>query len=382
MAPFGSRKPNVRRLRRRRNLDGLRAALDYRETTVDDDGEWDLGVQVRTEAAAALRDFEPDQVSADLGRALEDPQPAVRTAALDSIASFEAPVALDGLAGRIVARDDESDETSGRALDLLAQREPEGAAERVIERLVRADAPPLDDRHHAAVERLLDADPRGDAAREAAADAIIGQLDDPLAGAPADRCERVLGWLGDDAAEVVLEALNDGKASPALLRAAGHLGDARAVEPIVRELGSDDAEMRRSAAVAAGELNHTRTVIPLLEATQDSEVEVRNAASASLDQMGTAAVIAAMATFMRLGMEEQLAAGDENGAAGIAPADHDALDSGEGAAPAPVAAEAPPPADSPTPPSGQPAVAPPEPAAPQPRRRTGGLVERLFGRLE
>jgi hypothetical protein len=130
--------------------------------------------------------------------------------------------------------------------------------------------------------------------------------------------------------------------------------------------------MRRSAAVAAGDLNHTRAVIGLLGATQDPELRVRNAASASLNQMGTAAVIAAMATFMQLGMEDQLLSGDQViPDTDFLPADRDALSAG-GEWDADDAE-----------PSEPPSAAPRQQRPPATRpRRTGGIMERLFGRLE
>jgi HEAT repeat protein len=353
-------------MRRRRNLEGLRRALEYRETVVDDDGEWDLGVHVRTEAAEALRDFDPPEVAEDIARALGDPQPAVRLAAIETVATFETPVAVEALAACVVGRDESAEEGSTRSLELLEALALEGSAERVVERLLRPESPPVDERHHVAVDRLVAADPRGDDARGGVADMIVAALQDPMGDTPDERAERILERLGQPVIDVVLEAVSDGKGSPALLRTVGRLGDARAVEPIVRGLGSADPEMRRSAAVAAGDLNHTRAVLGLLGATQDPERAVRNAATVSLNQMGTAAVIAAMATFMQLGMEDQLLSGGQViPDTDFLPADRDALSAG-----------------------GEWDVAEPDAAdvAQQPRstgrRRSGGIVERLFGKLE
>lgn len=354
-------------MRRRRNLEGLRRALDYRETLVDDDGEWDLGVEVRAEAAEALGDFEPRAVADDMAKALADPQPAVRLAAINTIATFDAPIAVESLAGCAVAREDGSEEGSARALEILEVLELEGSAERVVEKLLAPGAAPLDEAHREAVESLVDKDPRGaEQARAEVADLIVAVLQDPPDDDTPERAERILGWLGRSVVDVVLDALNDGKGSPALLQAAGRLGDARAIDPIVAGLESDDPEMRRSAAVAAGNLNHTRAVIGLLGATQDSEQRVRNAATVALNQMGTAAVIAAMATFMQLGMEDQMLARGQ-----LIP-DTEFLPAGD---PQPVGGGWVPPAGGPQ----EDATASTQAGA---RRRTGGLVERLFGRIQ
>ena len=343
-------------MRRKRDLEGLRRALDYRETEVDDDGEWDVGVQVRADAATALGDFEPQQVAEDLARALADPQPAVRLAAVEAVGRLDTPVTAEALAGCAVARDEGAEEASRSAVDVLEGWGVEGPADYLAEQLLRSGAGALDDRHRVDLERLLAADARGDAAREQMADdlvAILRETPDPVTE---ERAEEVLLWLGPHAIEPVIRGLG-GAGVPSLIRVAGQLGDSRAVDPIVRALGSPDPVMRRSAAEAAGDLNHTRTVLGLLAAGQDPERDVRDAAARALDRMGTAAVIAAMATLMQLGMEDQIPmAAQALPRTDMIPHNREAL------APAAGDGEAR---------RGAPA-----------RRRSGGIVDRLFGRIE
>ena len=133
------------------------------------------------------------------------------------------------------------------------------------------------------------------------------RLQGPHDEALAERGERILGWLGPPGVDTVVDALANGRADPALVRAAGRAGDARAVESVVAALGSPDPEMRRSAALAAGALNHTDAVPELLNATQDPEQSVRDAASAALNRIGMAAVIVGLASLIGP-LEQQQAA--------------------------------------------------------------------------
>ena len=442
MAIGSRRKPNVSRLKRRGNLDGLREALRYRDVFVDDDGtELDLAVETRAEAAEALAHFNGPAVAEDLTAALSDPEPTVRLAALEAISKLGMPAATERLVELSVARDEDSELITERAFELLASYGLEGSAELMAERLVDGSAPPLDARHREELLRLVELDPRREDARGAVADRVIEHLREPPDETTAQRVETILGWLGPPVAGRVLAELEDEDDRPELVRAAGLLGDARAVEAIIRGLRSNDPNMRWSAARAAGTLNHTRAVPALLGATQDDEQRVRDAASASLDRMGTAAVLAGLATLMRAEgrtpagdgaatFEEPLHGevedGDRESAEHLLRRTREVLADANGAAdaapePAPAtqptveqpavaaqpAAEQPQPAapaqPAPAPPGygAQPGYPPQTPAGPHPEgappqapypyayppapyqpRRRGGLVERLFGRLE
>jgi len=372
----GLGKPNVRRLRRKRRLDGLHEALRYGELVADDDGvEWDVGVPVRVEAAEALADFEPGDVSADLAEALGDPVPAVRIAVIETLAKLGTPTAVEPLVDCAIGWPDGDGEVAQRALELLVSWELEGTPQVMVERLLEPGSPPLaEDEHRDALERLLGADPRGADARDAVADQAVGALRDPDDERTEGRAETILGWLGPSVADRVLGPLSDGGVSPALIRAAGLLGDARIVEPVIGRLSSDDPEMRRSAASAAGALNHTLAVPALLAATQDAEQPVRDAASAALNRMGMAAVIAGLAEIVR-GQGAQalpqaidgqaLESGGPVVAAQVLTKTREALAAGGLAAGARAAA----------------APAQQVSALPEARpARRGGLVDRLFGR--
>jgi HEAT repeat protein len=365
VALFSRRKPNVRRLKRKGDVEGLAGALHYREAMVDEDGaEWDLGMEVRVEAARALSQLNASAVADDLAQALGDPQPEVQLAVIDALAAFGAPVAVEPLLD-CALRDDGPSDVSARAIEVLeGWRIPDGT-ELLVDRLLMPDAPPLTEEHGELLERMLYADPRGDGARRTVAERVIWKLDGPREPGVEERAERVLGWLGQPAMDRVNEALANGAARPALVRVAGVSGDARSIEAVVGALTSPDPEMRRSAALAAGALKHTQTVPELLGLTQDPEQSVRDAASTALNQIGMAAVIVGLASLM----EPVQPGRDGDGAAAAAEAPGDG-------------AQLPPEPPPPPPPPPEPAAAAqaPPPAAWRPRR--GGLLERLLGRIE
>jgi hypothetical protein len=369
------RRPDVQKLRRKDNLEGLRAALRYRETFVDEEGgESDAGVEVRVEAAEAMSHFNGPAVADDLAEAVDDSQLEVRLAAVDAISKLGVPTAVERLVDCVIGRGTASDELQDRALELLTGWRLEGVAEFFVERLFQPDSPPVEDRHVESFDRILAADPRGAAAQPPVAEAVIAVLErspDERAQAGA---EWLLGRLGPPAVEAVLEALSDGRAHPALLRAAGLLGDVRAVEPLVGRLDSADPEIRQAAAVAVGSLSHTAAVPALVDATQDPERSVRDAAIAALDRMGTAAVIVGLVTVFGGPGVRQLLPG-----AGEVPVQDAADMSTEVVSPSPepadiagevVASPAQPfestPAPSPMPPAqGREEIVPPAPQAPE-----------------
>lgn len=301
------RRPNVDKLKRKGDIDGLLAALRYQDTLVDAEGvEWDRGVPIRVEAAAGLAEFYGPAVGEALAEALEDDYPAVRRAAVEGISELGVPTAVEPLVDAFVRWEDPPDgQARERALETLVGWRLEGLAEAFAEHLLPPDAGPLEDRHRDALARLLAVDPRG-----AAAGSVAGTLVSALRTRPdhgqAARAERVLAWLGPSAGERLLLALGGGDVSPALVRAAGTAGDSRAIDPLVRLIRGSRAETRRAAAVALGGLRDTRAVPALLAASQDPDRPVRDAASEALNGMGMAAVIVGLAALLRQGGGDQL----------------------------------------------------------------------------
>ena len=310
MRLLARRRPKIEKLKRAGDVEALRAALDYRDVQVDTDGVmWDIGAPVRAEATTALAGMDGPVAEEGIAHALSDPHPAVRKAALDAIAELPRPTGVERLLQGVVSWPFPGDYTAlEQAITILVDWAPEGLAADFARRVLDPEAPELDERHEDTLAALLSADPRGPEAAQKLADELVGELQQPASTARAARAERLLGWLGRPGADSVVRALEADRVSSALLRAAATLRDSRAVEPLMGQLTTADADERAAAATALGRLNDTRAVQALLAATQDPEQAVRDSASEALNTMGMAAVIIVVAGVMQDAVREQLAA--------------------------------------------------------------------------
>ncbi len=103
-----------------------------------------------------------------------------------------------------------------------------------------------------------------------------------------------LGNLGDArAVEPLIKALGDGDEDVrhAAAGALGKLGDIRAVEPLIKALGDGDGRVRREAARALGKLGDTRAVEPLIKALGGGDGRVRREAARALGKLGDARAV-------------------------------------------------------------------------------------------
>lgn len=300
------RAPRIDKLQKAGDVEGLRAALDYSDSSASEDGTvWGLPAPARAEAAAALATFDGTVVEEGLAHALSDPDAKVRETALDRIAERSSPVAVDALLDGVIGWPyPDGYETLEKALATLVGWAPPGIAETYVRKLLEPGAPELDERHEDALGALTGADPAGEAAETGVTDLLVAELDEFHTTARTERIQRILGWLGDEGANAVLRRLESGVAGAAVVRAAGSIQDARAVEPLVAMIGSSEATTRAAAARALGQLNDTRAVQALTAATQDPSHVVRAAASDALNRMGVAAVIVGVATVMRETLRE------------------------------------------------------------------------------
>ena len=310
------RTPKIDQLHQDGDVEALRAALDYSDAPQRDDGTaWTLGAPTRAQAAAALATFEGPVVESGLAHALTDPDARVRNTALDRISQRSSPVAVEALIEGVIRWPYPDDyDALETALATLVGWAPQGMAEAYVRMLLDPDAPELDERHEDALGALTGGDPAGEAAEGHVADYLVVLLDEPGPAARAARIHQILAWLGPRGSDSVLRHLDSGTAGPGAVRAAGALQDARAVEPLVALIGSQDASTRSAAAAALGHLNDTRAVQVLTAATQDPAQVVRAAASEALNGMGVAAVIVGVASVMRQTMRELQAGGGSDDA--------------------------------------------------------------------
>ncbi|MEO1273361.1 MAG: HEAT repeat domain-containing protein, partial [Myxococcota bacterium] len=132
---------------------------------------------------------------------------------------------------------------------------------------------------------------------EALAPKLIGLLDsrDPLVRAHA---AGVLGKIGDaKAVDPLIKALSDDhkdvrrKAALAL----GKTGDRRATAPLLRQLGDDDWASRAHAAMALGHLRDSSAVDPLIKALDDGFPWVQASAAEALGNLGDGRAAAPLA---------------------------------------------------------------------------------------
>jgi HEAT repeat protein len=275
--------------------------MQYHDFAADRDGaKWDLGVPVRLKAVEATAALGGPGAATALAEALDDPHAAVRLAAVEGIAAIGAPAAADRLVRCVVHWDGPSDhEAAALALQTLTAWKVEGVSEVFVDALTEEGGPEVEIRHREAFRELLASDPRGSLAADTVGERMIVALGTEIDDDRRARAEMILGWVGPSAADVVIEAIGSGRATPEAVRAAATLRDSRAVDPLIRLLDHPDEEMRRSAAIALEGLNDTRAVPALLRATQDPEQSVRDAASTALNAMGMGAVIVGLATVLR-----------------------------------------------------------------------------------
>lgn len=99
--------------------------------------------------------------------------------------------------------------------------------------------------------------------------------------------------IGSAAVPPLIEVLADG--NPAMRHNAAHalgkIGDAGAVDALVQALSDDDPTVRLKAAFALGQIGDTRAVEPLLRLLDDSSKEVRWTVAEVVGQFGESAVM-------------------------------------------------------------------------------------------
>jgi HEAT repeat protein/beta-lactamase regulating signal transducer with metallopeptidase domain len=255
--------------------------------------------------------------AAALISALNDPTPAVRGAAVETLGKLQDTTAV--LALMRTLRADSSPEVRRAAAWALGQYEDARAVPALSEALTR-DA---DESVRAAAAHALgqigDAgavDALGDALSDANLEVrryvihALGQIEDAravpaLSRAVSDNVTELrrsaihaLGQIQDPSAIAAIQpALEDRDAEvrKTAAWALGQLEDARAVEPLAAALTSDDdVEVRRQAAWALGQIESKAAIAPLGEAIRDADAEVRRMAIWALGEIGDPAAVEAL----------------------------------------------------------------------------------------
>lgn len=286
---LGRRPPQVEKLKRSGDVDGLCAALRYEDPLTDRDGRFvDLGAEVREAAALALATVNAANAQQALLRALADPEPRVRLAAVRGLRGHGAIVPV--LSEAVVCwTASELVEARAGALELLASVGPSDALPSIAAMLV-ARRDDLDEFDQGAFSRIAHA--AGAARRDTTIQELIGKLRDPR---EARRARALLAWLAPDSVEPLIASLDGAGSRADIAIALGTVRDSRAVEPLCSLLtDSGEPAVRRAAAYALGEIRDSAAITALLVATSDADYSVRAQAIASFDKLGNAAIAVAV----------------------------------------------------------------------------------------
>ncbi len=292
-------RPNIARLARRQNLDGLIIALTYEEWVDTQDGRrLDLGGSVRRDAARALGQTDaPLATRLLVDVAIHDVDPGVRRAAVEQLAGNLDPEIIAELVDAVCDwREPLYKPARGAALTALRQLPRETAPSLLARALIaRSVSPQFSEDERRAVRELLAHDEQWADAATAVLIAALTPNGGPLAPRAADALVELAPW----GARELIDALDEQSLSAMAAGVIGRRGDGHAVEALIRLLGQGDPGARTAAATALGELRDPLAAEPLLGAVNDDHHDVRVAAAAAIDKLASIEVIASVATMLR-----------------------------------------------------------------------------------
>ncbi len=242
-------RPNVDKLKERRDVEGLIKALGYQRNE-----------EVRRQAAVALGDIHSSFAVQPLINLLStDPSWHVRSAAAGALGRCLDVRAVEPLIAAL-AKDESFDVRAVAAWSLGSLRDP-----RAVEPLIAALQDPSVRKQAAGALRWL---------RDArAVEPLVALLQDESAIGLGDRAD----WVSD---------------------ALGWLRDARAIEPLIQALGSRRWERRAGAAKALGAFEDARVEEPLLALLKDEHSSVVWAAEEALGKVGGPRAVAPLIQIM------------------------------------------------------------------------------------
>jgi hypothetical protein len=291
---LGERKPNIKTLVRRGDIEGLERAMSFQDLKPTSDGTLsDFGIPVRAEAVLGLGALDATSGGPALARALRDPADAVRCAAVKVLhARQEVDLLVQAL--RWVPPD------RGHSRDLAFQAvcdlQEFVTAPMIAEALIHGtDEELLTDDEAELILALLHDD------RAETTDALIKLLIPALGderGIVADRAGELLVRLAPSSIDAVAAELRTGAAPGEAAYVLGRIADSKAMDVLLEGLHHGDARARAESASALAALEHPAAVKPLLMATRDTDCDVRNQARIALDRLGNTAVIVGVAALL------------------------------------------------------------------------------------
>jgi HEAT repeat protein len=292
---LGERKPNIKSLVRREDVDGLRQAASYQDLAPASAGSVsDLGIPVRVDAILALGTLAPERGHRAIAAGLRDPADRVRCAAVrvlhalhevDALAEALRWLPTDGGHSRTLA--------SEAILNLGPSIRPSVVADSLIH---REDDDLLGEQDAELILALLQEE--GPDATHEVLELLIFALGDER-GIVVDRAAELLVRLAPKSIEPLVGELREGLTPADAAYVLGRIGDPETLDVLVKALRHRDRRVRAESAAALSELHDPAAVKPLLRATHDRDHTVRGQARVALDRMGTIAVLEGVAELLR-----------------------------------------------------------------------------------
>jgi HEAT repeat protein len=292
---LGERKPNIKSLVRREDVEGLLEAASYQDRAPTSAGAvTDFGIPVRVDALLALGTLAPERAHEAITAGLRDPADRVKCAAVRVLHALR-EIGVLAQALRWLPRDQgHSRELAVQAIfDLRDSVRPSTVANALIH---RHDDELLGEQDAQLILALLEKE-QADATHEVLELLILALGDER--GIVQDRASELLVRLAPESIEVLVGELRTGSNAADAAYVLGRIGDPETLAVLVKALGHRDARVRAESAAALGELQDPAAVEPLLRATHDRDDGVRSQASVALDRMGNVAVIVGVAELLR-----------------------------------------------------------------------------------
>jgi HEAT repeat protein len=291
---MGERKPNIKSLVRREDVDGLLEAASYQDLAPASDGTVsDSGIPVRVDAILALGTLAPEHARGAIAGALRDPADRVRCAAVRVLHALEEVDVVAEALQWLPDRGHSRTLASQAILNLKASVRPSTVADALIH---REDDEVLGDQDTQLTLALMEEE--GADAADEVVELLIVALGDER-GIVADRAAELLVRLAPGSVERLVAELSTGSNPADAAYVLGRIGDPNTLGALVKGLKHRDARVRAESAAALAELQDPAAVKALLRATHDAEHTVRSQARIALDRMGTIAVIEGVAELLR-----------------------------------------------------------------------------------
>jgi HEAT repeat protein len=292
---MGERKPNIKSLVRREDVDGLLEAASYQDLTPTSTGTVsDLGIPVRVDAILALGTVAPEQGHNAITAGLRDPADRVRCAAVRVLHALQEVDVLAEALQWLPAEGGHSRNLATQAIVSLGKSvSPAAVADALIH---REDDDLLAEQDAQLILALLE-DAGPDASDEVLRSLVMALGEER--GIVVDRAAELLVLLVPDSIEPLVSELREGLNPSEAAYVLGRIGDPQTLDVLVKALKHRNARVRSESAAALGELEDPKAVKPLLRATRDKEPTVRRQARMALDRMGTIAVIEGVAELLR-----------------------------------------------------------------------------------